>query len=60
MAIVFMFLHELRHIQLSNKGDVIGMLEEELACDEYARSLLRLSLLQVFQFNTFHVSSGTI
>ena len=41
IAMVYVFLHELKHIQFSSDPDNRpGPLEEELLCDDYARSFL--------------------
>jgi len=40
MAMVFMFLHELKHIQFSNDNENMEPIEEEFACDDYAREFL--------------------
>jgi len=40
VAMVFMFLHELKHIQISNSNEPVSYHEEELDCDNYARSFL--------------------
>jgi len=40
IAMVFMFLHEIKHIQFSIENAAIGSHKEELECDRYARLFL--------------------
>ncbi|MBE7527716.1 MAG: hypothetical protein HS120_09530 [Burkholderiales bacterium] len=40
MASAYCFLHELRHIQYRESGETLSPVEEEFACDKYARDFL--------------------
>jgi hypothetical protein len=40
MAGAYAFLHEIRHHQLEQQGHTLSHVDEERACDEYARSMM--------------------